>query len=61
LNKFLLKVQDNTNKQCKEINKNVQGLNLEIELIKKIQTEATLDMKNLGIKQELERQTSSTE
>jgi mRNA-degrading endonuclease RelE of RelBE toxin-antitoxin system len=37
-NKSLKEIQENRNKQCKEIFKTVQDLKLEIESIKKTQT-----------------------
>jgi hypothetical protein len=43
----------------KERNKTVQDLKMEIEAIKKTQINATLEMENLGKKQELHTQASS--
>ena len=40
-----LEKQENTIKQVMEINKTMQGLKLEIEAIKKTQTEGILEMK----------------
>ena len=45
-------MQENTIKQVKEINKTVQDLKVEIEAIKKTQTEGILVMENLGKEQE---------
>ena len=47
-NKSLKEIQESTIKHEKEINKTVQDLKMKIEAIKKIQTEGTVDMKNLG-------------
>lgn len=48
MNKSLKEIQENTNKQFKEMNKTVQDLKMEMEAIKKIETEGILEMKNLG-------------
>jgi hypothetical protein len=45
--KEAFEINKNTNKQVKGINKMVQYLKMEIETIKKTQTEATLEMENL--------------
>ena len=47
-NKSLKDIQENTIKQMKEIDKTEQDLNVEIEEIKKTQTEGILEMENLG-------------
>ena len=54
-------IQENAIKWVKEMNKTVQDLNMEIEVIKKTQLEATLKMENLGKEQELETEASPTE
>jgi hypothetical protein len=41
-------MQENTIKKENEISKTVQDLKMEIETIKKTQTEGILEMKNLG-------------
>lgn len=46
-NKSLKDIQENIIKQVKEINKTVQDLKAAVEAIKKIQTEGTLEWKNL--------------
>jgi len=43
-----LKIQENTVKQKKELNKMIQELKIEIETIKKTQSDATLEMDYLG-------------
>ena len=48
MNKSLKEIQENTIKQVKEMNKTVQDLKMEIEAIKKTQTEEILEMENLG-------------
>jgi len=48
INKSRKEIQENTIKQGKEINKIVQDLKMEIETIKKTQTEAILEIENLG-------------
>lgn len=47
IRKSLKGVQDNTNRQYKEINKTAQDLKSEIESINKTQTYGILGMKNL--------------
>ena len=47
MNKSPKEINENTNKQWKEKNKKVQSLKVEIESIKKTQTEGNLNMKNL--------------
>ena len=42
-----LKIQENLIKQVKEMNKTVQDLKMEIEAIKKTQSEEILEMENL--------------
>ena len=55
MNKYK-EIQENTIKQVKKMNKNtVKVMKMEIEAIKKTQTEATLEMENLG------RRTGNTE
>jgi hypothetical protein len=46
--KKAFKYNQNTIKGVKKMNKTVQDLKIEIEAIKKIQTEGILEMKNLG-------------
>jgi hypothetical protein len=46
-------IQENTIKQVKDMNTTAQDLKREIEAIKKIQTEAFLEMKNLGKRSEI--------
>jgi hypothetical protein len=41
-------IQENTIKQVKDINKTIQVMEMKIEAIKKIQTEAILEMVTLG-------------
>jgi hypothetical protein len=48
INKSLKNIQENTIKHMKEMNKTVQDLKVEIEAIKKTQTEEILEMENLG-------------
>lgn len=48
MNKSLREIQENMIKQVKEMNKTIQDLELEIELIKKTRTEGMLEMENLG-------------
>ena len=48
ISKSLKETEENTIKQVKEINKTVQDLKMEIEAIKKTQTEGILEMENLG-------------
>jgi chromosome segregation ATPase len=45
--KSLKKLQENTTKQEKEMNKTIQDLKMEIETIKKLQRETTLELENL--------------
>ena len=47
MNKFLKEIQENTIKQVNKINKTVQDLKMEIEAIKKTQTEGILEIENL--------------
>ena len=49
INKPLKEIQENTKEQCKEINKTVQDMKLEIESIEKTKTEGILEVKILGI------------
>ena len=48
MNNSLKEIQENIIKQVKKMNKTVQDLKMEIEAIKKIQTEGILEMENLG-------------
>ena len=48
MNKSLKRIEENTCKQEKEINKIVQDLKRKIVAIKKTETEAILGMENLG-------------
>ena len=43
-------MQENTNKQVKELSKTIQDLNTEVERTKKSQRETTLEIENLGKK-----------
>ena len=61
MNNSLKEIQENIIKHVKKMNKTVQDLKMEIEAIKKIQTEAILQMKKLGKKQEQQMQVSATE
>ena len=54
INKSPKEIQENTIKQVKKINKTVQYLKIEIEVIKKKQTEEILEIEKLG------RQTGTT-
>jgi esterase/lipase len=46
----LKELQENTTKQVIELNKIIQDLKREVDTIKKIQSEATLEIENLGKK-----------
>jgi chromosome segregation ATPase len=46
--KSLKELQKNTIKQAKEMNKTIQDLKMEIETLKKSQSETTLELENLG-------------
>jgi hypothetical protein len=46
--KSLKESQENATKQVKELNKTIQDLKMEIEIIKKSQRETTLEIENLG-------------
>ena len=48
LNKSLKKIQENTIKQVKKLNKTIHDLKMELETLKKSQKETTLEMENLG-------------
>jgi hypothetical protein len=48
INISLKEIQENTGKQVKELNKVIQDLKVEVEIIKKTQMEANLEMENLG-------------
>ena len=43
-------MQENTNKQVKELSKTIQDLKTEVETTKKSQRETTLEIENLGKK-----------
>ena len=43
----LKEIQENTGKQLKELNKEIQDLKVEVETIKKTQTETNLEMGNI--------------
>ena len=49
MNKSFKEIQENINEQCKEMNKTVEDLKMEVELMKKTQTEGILEIKNLRI------------
>ena len=53
INNSLKEIQENTVKQVKELNKQIQDLKVEVETIKKPQMEANLEMKNLGKRSEI--------
>jgi esterase/lipase len=44
----LKEIQENTGKQVKELNKEIQDLKVEVETIKNPQMEANVEMKNIG-------------
>jgi predicted nucleic acid-binding Zn-ribbon protein len=46
----LIEKQENTSKQMMEMNKNILDLKREVDTIKKTQSEATLEIENLGKK-----------
>ena len=48
--KSLKELQENTTKQVTELNKIIQDLKKEVDTIKKTQSEATLEIENLGKK-----------
>jgi hypothetical protein len=48
--KFLKELQENTTNQVMELNKTIQDLKREVETIKKIQSETTLEIETLGKK-----------
>jgi hypothetical protein len=48
INNSLKELQENTSKQAKELNKNIQNLKMELETIKKSQRETILEIENLG-------------
>jgi len=50
MNNFLYKIQENTNKHWKKVNKTFQDLEREMNLIKKTEMEGILEWKNLGIR-----------
>lgn len=47
--KSLKEVQENSINQCKKMNKPIQDLEIEMELIKKTPNEELLEIKRLGI------------
>jgi hypothetical protein len=48
INNSLKEIQENTTKQVKELNKTIQDLKMDIETIKKSQSETILKIENLG-------------
>ena len=48
--KSLKELQENTTKQVKELNKTIQDLKMEVEIINKPQRKTTLEIENLGKK-----------
>ena len=48
--KSIKEIQENTNKQVKELSKAIQDLKTEAETTKKSQRETTLEIENLGKK-----------
>jgi esterase/lipase len=46
--KSLKELQENTTKQVMELNKTIQDIKREVDTIKKTQSEATLEIENLG-------------
>ena len=50
--KFLKELQKNTIKQVKEMNKTIQDLKMEVEIMKKTQRETTQEIETLGKKSE---------
>ena len=48
INNALKEIQENTGKQVKELNKEIQDLKVEVETIKNPQMEANVEMKNIG-------------
>ena len=46
--KSFKELQENTNNQVKELNKIIQDLKVEVETIKKSQSETSLEIENLG-------------
>jgi predicted RNase H-like nuclease (RuvC/YqgF family) len=48
INNSLKEIQENTGKQVKELNKEIQDLKVDVETIKKTQMEANQEMENLG-------------
>ena len=73
INNSLKKIQDNTSNQVEKLNKTIQDLKMEVEIIKKSQKETTLEIETLGKKsgtinasitnriQEIEERISGTE
>ena len=50
IQKFLKEIQENTNKQVKELNWTIQDLKREVETTKKSQMETILEIENFGKK-----------
>jgi predicted nucleic acid-binding Zn-ribbon protein len=50
INNSLKEIQENTYNQVKELNKTIQDLKMQVEIIKKSQRETTLKIENLGKK-----------
>ena len=48
--KYIKEMQENTNKQVKELSKIIQDLKTDVETTKKSQRETTLEIENLGKK-----------
>ena len=62
MNKLLEEIEENISKQVKNMNNTVQDLRREMRAIKKMQTEAILEIENLREReQELQMQASTTE
>ncbi|EAA20074.1 pORF1, partial [Plasmodium yoelii yoelii] len=59
--KSLKELQENTTKQVMELNKTIQDLKREVDTIKKTQSEATLEIENLGKILEMEERISGAE
>ena len=51
--KSLKALQENTTKQVKKLNKTIQDVKMEVEIIKKSQREKTLKIENLGKRSEV--------
>ena len=48
INNSLKEIKESIGKQANELNKVIQDLKVEVEIIKKTQVEANLEMENLG-------------